>query len=180
MLEFNEIQELLKQINRSNITEFKLKKEDFEISIKTDKLYKKVKSESETKGGNIMMTPQQMPFPQQMPPMPMAPANQPTATPSEPPKQESAKKDKSEDTATNYVEVRSPMVGTFYRSSSPDKPPFVKVGDKIEVGSVVCIVEAMKLFNEIESEVSGTVVKVMVEDAQPVEYDQVLYMVDPS
>jgi Biotin carboxyl carrier protein len=72
------------------------------------------------------------------------------------------------------------MVGTFYRSSSPEKPAFVKVGDKIEEGSVVCIVEAMKLFNEIESEVSGTIVKVLVEDAQPVEYDQVLYLVEPA
>lgn len=72
------------------------------------------------------------------------------------------------------------MVGTFYRSSSPDKPAYVKVGDLIEAGQVVCIVEAMKLFNEIESEISGRVVKVMVEDAQPVEYDQVLFLIDPK
>ena len=80
----------------------------------------------------------------------------------------------------NLLEVKSPMVGTFYRSPAPDKGPYIKVGDQIEVGSVVCIVEAMKLFNEIESEVSGKIVKVMVEDASPVEYDQVLFLVEPS
>jgi len=80
----------------------------------------------------------------------------------------------------NYLEIRSPIVGTFYRSSSPDKPQYVKPGDTIEVGSVVCIVEAMKLFNEIESEVSGKIVKVMLEDASPVQYDQVLFLVDPK
>jgi acetyl-CoA carboxylase biotin carboxyl carrier protein len=79
-----------------------------------------------------------------------------------------------------YIEVKSPIVGTFYRSPSPDKPVYIKVGDTIEVGSVVCIVEAMKLFNEIESEVAGKVVKVMVEDASPVEYDQVLFLVEPA
>lgn len=81
---------------------------------------------------------------------------------------------------SNYLEVKSPMVGTFYRSASPEKPAYVKVGDTIESGSVVCIVEAMKLFNEIEAEVSGKIVKVMVEDASPVEYDQVLFLVDPN
>jgi acetyl-CoA carboxylase biotin carboxyl carrier protein len=85
----------------------------------------------------------------------------------------------AEDTS-NYIEVKSPIVGTFYRSSSPDKPPYVKIGDTIEVGSVVCIVEAMKLFNEIESEEAGKIVKIMVEDASPVEYDQVLYLIDPK
>ena len=80
----------------------------------------------------------------------------------------------------NYIAVKSPIVGTFYRSASPDKPPYIKIGDSINVGDVVCIVEAMKLFNEIESEVSGKVVKVMIEDATPVEYDQVLYLIDPK
>ena len=82
--------------------------------------------------------------------------------------------------SNNYIEVKSPMIGTFYRSANPESPVFVSVGDKIEVGQTVCIVEAMKLFNEIESEVSGTVVKVMVENASPVEYDQVLFLLDPS
>ena len=87
---------------------------------------------------------------------------------------------KSGKDVSQYLEIKSPIVGTFYRSSSPEKPPYVKVGDTIEVGQVVCIVEAMKLFNEIESEISGKVVKTMVEDAQPVEYDQVLFLIDPE
>jgi len=84
------------------------------------------------------------------------------------------------DDTSSYVEVKSPMIGTFYRSVNPESPTFASIGDKIEVGQTVCIVEAMKLFNEIESEVSGTIVKVMVENASPVEYDQVLFLVDPS
>jgi acetyl-CoA carboxylase biotin carboxyl carrier protein len=84
------------------------------------------------------------------------------------------------DDTSNYLEVKSPMIGTFYRSTNPESPAFASVGDKIETGQTVCIVEAMKLFNEIESEVSGTIVKVMVENASPVEYDQVLFLVDPS
>lgn len=80
----------------------------------------------------------------------------------------------------NYVEVKSPMIGTFYRSANPESAPFVNVGDSISVGQTVCIVEAMKLFNEIESEVSGTIVKMLVDNATPVEYDQPLYLVDPS
>ena len=83
-------------------------------------------------------------------------------------------------TKDNLIEIRSPIVGTFYRAASQDKPVYVKPGDTIEVGAVVCIVEAMKLFNEIESEVAGKVVKIMVEDASPVEYDQLLFLIDPN
>lgn len=82
--------------------------------------------------------------------------------------------------AAKRLEIKSPMIGTFYRTSNPDSPPFVSVGDKITKGQTVCIIEAMKLFNEIESEVSGTIVKVMVENASPVEYDQVLFVVEPD
>lgn len=78
------------------------------------------------------------------------------------------------------VDIKSPMIGTFYRSGNPDSPPFVSVGDKVSKGQTVCIIEAMKLFNEIESEVSGTIVKVMTENASPVEYDQVLFVVEPD
>jgi acetyl-CoA carboxylase biotin carboxyl carrier protein len=89
-------------------------------------------------------------------------------------------KSQAESSGKKTLEIKSPMIGTFYRSSSPDTPPFVNVGDKITKGQTVCIIEAMKLFNEIESEVSGTVVKVMVENANPVEYDQVLFVVEPD
>ena len=82
--------------------------------------------------------------------------------------------------STNYIEIKSPMIGTFYRSANPESEMFVSVGDEVSVGKTVCIIEAMKLFNEIESEVSGKIVKILVENAQPVEYDQPLFLVDPS
>jgi len=117
---------------------------------------------------------------------PVALATSPVATPPPAPKA-SAENDgdgatpaTSTATKDNLIEIRSPIVGTFYRSSSPDKPVYVKPGDTIEVGTVVCIVEAMKLFNEIESEVAGKVVKIVVEDASPVEYDQLLFLIDPN
>lgn len=88
--------------------------------------------------------------------------------------------DEATSAASNYVEVKSPMIGTFYRATNPETDPFVSVGDSIEAGQTVCIVEAMKLFNEIDSDISGTVVKILIDDASPVEYDQPLFLVDPS
>jgi acetyl-CoA carboxylase biotin carboxyl carrier protein len=102
----------------------------------------------------------------------------PTATPANMPVEKTEKKNE-ESSAGNYATVKAPMIGTFYRSSSPDKDPFVKVGDKIKKGDVLCVIEAMKLFNEIQSEVSGKVVKVMADNAQAVEYDQPLFLVEP-
>ncbi len=174
---FKEIQDLIKLINKSNLTEFKMKDGDFSLSIRTKKYGK-------NRIPQIVQSPQQIvpvsaPMPQMQ--MPMTPAS---AAPSPSVDTSSdaggASDDGNENLEGSYVEIRSPIVGTFYRSSSPDKPQYVKPGDTIEVGSVVCIVEAMKLFNEIESEVSGKIVKVMVEDASPVQYDQVLFLVDPK
>jgi acetyl-CoA carboxylase biotin carboxyl carrier protein len=91
-----------------------------------------------------------------------------------------AKTEKPATAVTNTVEIKSPMIGTFYRTANPDSPPYISVGDKVTKGQVVCIIEAMKLFNEIESEVSGTVVKAMIENSSPVEYDQVLFVVEPD
>ncbi|KXK37735.1 MAG: acetyl-CoA carboxylase biotin carboxyl carrier protein [Saprospiraceae bacterium] len=166
---FHEVQELIKLISKSNLTEFKMKEDDFEISIRTDKFQK---------GSNVQtvvaMPQAGMPaIPAVAPIAPAAPAA--PATPASKPVAEDAP---SAPAGKNLVEIKSPIVGTFYRASGPDKPPFVKVGDTIKQGDVVCIIEAMKLFNEIESEVSGTVVKVLVEDASPVEYDQVLFLVE--
>jgi len=170
-----EIQELIKLINRSNLTEFKLKQGDIELSIRTNK-YEKGKQQAQIppiQQPNILVPPvQQAYLPTAAPPP--APANAEAVLE----KPEGDKPTKGETTA--HVPLKSPIVGTFYRSSSPEKAPYVKVGDTIEVGQVVCIVEAMKLFNEIESDVSGKVVKAMVEDAQPVEYDQPLFLVDPN
>lgn len=167
---FDEIQELIKLLNKSNLTEFIMEQGDFKITIRTKK-YGKIKTQ------------QIVPAQQQIVPLQTAPVPNPQYMPSAAPsKSESTNQDEEAPVGTteSYIEIRSPIVGTFYRSASPEKPPYVKVGDLIEEGTVVCIVEAMKLFNEIESEVSGKVVKVMVEDAQPVEYDQVLFLVDPN
>ena len=170
-----EIKELISLINDSNLSEFKLKSDDFELQIRTDK-YEKFK-------GTHALSP--------MVPIAQSPSTAPVMMPvAEKTKVQSsvvapsngAKEAKEADTGNqeNYTEVPSPIVGTFYRSASPDKPPYVKVGDVIEVGQVLCVIEAMKLFNEIESEYSGRIVKVLVEDAQPVEYDQPLFLIDPN
>ena len=165
-MNFNEIQELIKLVNKSNLTEFKLKDKDFEILIRTEKYHKGAQQ-------NVVSGHQMMPCFQQPLSSPAA-VNQPIQ-----------KADESSVTAApeapkgkNVVEIKSPIVGTFYRSSGADKPAFAKVGDQVKQGDVVCIIEAMKLFNEIESDISGTIVKVLVEDASPVEYDQVLFLVE--
>ncbi len=160
-----EIHDLIRLVNRLDLSEFKLRDGDFEMSIRTKLYGKKDKAEGQTIPVMAMSAAQAVP-------------HQPDAIAA------AASVEASGDTEgegeSGLVEVKSPIVGTFYRSPSPDKPPYLKVGDTIDVGTVVCIVEAMKLFNEIESEVSGKIVKVMVEDASPVQYDQVLFMVDPN
>jgi acetyl-CoA carboxylase biotin carboxyl carrier protein len=155
-MEFKQIQELIKLVNDSNIGEVTVEQKDFKITIRQ-------KEEQVTQ----MVAPpiQQAPIYQMAPQLPQAQtqASQPSAAAAVPA------------AASNTITIKSPMIGTFYRRPSPDKPYFVEVGDKVEVGKVVCIIEAMKLFNEIESEVSGRIVKILVDDASPVEYDQPLY-----
>ena len=169
-MEFKEIQELIKLVNKTNVSEFKLEEGDFKILIRS-----KAFAESKfTSAVQQSVVPVQMPQIQSVAPI-QASAPQPAAAAQ--PKAETPKK--AADTS-NLIEVKSPIVGTFYRSSSPDKPPFSKVGDTIAEGDVICIIEAMKLFNEIESEVSGKIVKVLVEDATPVQFDQPLFLVDPK
>ncbi len=164
-------------VSKSDLSEVKIKEGEFELLIRT-------RHYSQGKGGGFFVAPPSADIPAPIaPPTIIAPATPPAApkAASQPaPAGESEAPTQSAGNEGAYLAVKSPMVGTFYRSSSPDKPPYVKVGDLIEAGQVVCIVEAMKLFNEIESEISGRVVKVMVEDAQPVEYDQVLFLVDPK
>ena len=163
-MDLQDILALLKFLNKSELKEFRYKKGDFEILVRT-KHYSKEK-------GKVQ--------PAIVPAMPPTTMPTPVETPAEalPSKEQTSQADKAD--KKEYLEIRSPMVGTFYRAPAPDKPPYVKVGDKIQKGDVVCIIEAMKLFNEIESEVSGTIVKVLVEDATPVEYDQVLFLVEPD
>lgn len=164
-MEFKQIQELIKAINKSNISELSVEEGDFKITIK------QAQTISETQFVAV-----QAPMPQMLPQaapqtaaLPAAPAPAPAAQAAPAP----AANDK-------LITIKSPMIGTFYRSPSPDKPSFVNVGDDIKQGDVLCIVEAMKLFNEIESEVSGKIVKVLIDDASPVEYDQPLFLVEPA
>ncbi len=170
---FKEIQEIIKMVSKAELTEFKMKDDGFELSIKT-KTYEK-------NGGTPVVAAQPV-VTMTTPAAPVLQAAPPVVTEAAKAEAQPAAASPADDgtAATNLVEVKSPIIGTFYRSPSPDKPAFINVGDTIKKGDVVCIVEAMKLFNEIESEVSGKIVKVLVEDAQPVEYDTPLFLVDPA
>lgn len=161
-MDIKQIQELIKLVNKSNIGEVTIEKEDFRITIKQKKDAAPVYASAP------MM---QQALPHAAPPPP-PPSSAPAAA-------GESKKPAEEPKATNTVTIKSPMIGTFYRQAGPGKPIFVSVGDTVEKGQVVCIIEAMKLFNEIESEVSGKIVKVLVEDASPVEFDQPLFLVEP-
>lgn len=172
-MDFREIQELLKLISRLELTEFKMKDAEFELSVRT-KNFDKARI---TTGATMPTAP--MISPEPVAPAVVAPIAAPVEAPKSAASEPAAATPKADD-ESSYLAVKSPIVGTFYRSAGPDKPSFVKVGDSIKAGTVVCIIEAMKLFNEIESDISGRIVKVLVEDAQPVEYDQVLFLLDPK
>lgn len=169
-MDFKEITELVKMVSKSNLIELKIKQGDFEISMRTEK---HGLSKGEEPAKPLVTT---QPAPPAAAPVVQVPV--PVERPAEAVAEQAPKVPEEVQAGPDYLEIRSPMVGTFYRSSSPDKPPYVKVGDQIQQGSVVCIIEAMKLFNEIESEITGKIAKVMVEDATPVEYDQVLFLVE--
>ena len=149
-------------VNKSNIGEVTVELKDFRVTIK----------QKEDRIQHVLSAPvQAAPV---APPVHHVQAHSLPATPAQPAAKETAA------TPSNVITVRSPMIGTFYRKAGPDKPNFVEVGDEITPGKVVCIIEAMKLFNEIESEVKGKIVKILVEDASPVEYDQPLFLVEPA
>ncbi len=159
-MELKDIQNLIKFVAKSGASEVKLETDDIKITIKTG-------AENET------TFVQQIPVAQQLAqPVAAAPAPATAATPE--PAAPAA------DDNSKYITVKSPIIGTFYRKPSPDKPVFVEVGQSIGEGDVLCVIEAMKLFNEIESEVSGKIVKILVDDSSPVEFDQPLFLVDPS
>ncbi len=162
-----EIQELIKFVAKSGATEVDLEFDDFKISIKSPP--KKRRGQTEEPIAII-----QQPAPTQVitSTIPVDSAPQPVL--------KETPKDINNEDNSNYITVKSSMIGTFYRSSSPEKPSFVNIGDSIKPGDTICIIEAMKLFNEIESEISGTIVKVLVDDATPIEFDQPLFLVDPS
>ncbi len=158
-MDFRQIQELINLVNDSNIGEVSIEQKEFRITIKQKEapVTHMVAAPSPV---HYTTAPQQL---QQMPPSQPAAGGSTDAAP-----------------ASNTVTIKSPMIGTFYRRPSPDKPNFIEVGDDVAPGKVVCIIEAMKLFNEIESEVKGKIVKILVEDASPVEYDQPLFLVEPA
>lgn len=164
-MDFKQIQELIKMINKSNIGEVTIEEKGFKLTIK----------QKEEPAQNVIAAPVHTPMMTAMPQQ--IAATQPAAHVTAP----AAEKPKAADAvADNLITIKSPMIGTFYRSSAPGKPAFIEVGDDVTTGKVVCIIEAMKLFNEIESEVKGRIVKVLVEDASPVEYDQPLFLVEPA
>lgn len=174
-MKLSEIQELIKFVARAGVNEVEIEQKEFKILIKSDYLAKKKSNIKEEPQIIQQQVPVAMPQAVQAAPAPVAatPAVSATVEVKEPAAP-------AKDDETNYITVKSQMIGTFYRSSAPDKPAFVSVGDSIKEGDPICIIEAMKLFNEIESEVSGKIVKVLVDDATPVEFDQPLFLVDPS
>ncbi|MCA0958726.1 MULTISPECIES: acetyl-CoA carboxylase biotin carboxyl carrier protein [Flagellimonas] len=166
-MDIKEIQSLIKFVAKSGASEVKLEMEDIKITIRT--------------GSNDSSTPETT-IVQQIPVAQAPTAAAPVATQAAP--QEAAAPSPSApgkaDDDSKYITIKSPIIGTFYRKPSPDKPPFVEVGSTINQGDVLCVIEAMKLFNDIESEVSGKIVKILVDDSSPVEFDQPLFLVDPS
>jgi acetyl-CoA carboxylase biotin carboxyl carrier protein len=160
-MNLSQIQELIKFVSKSGVSEVAIEQKDFKITIKA--------TESKGKVQEVI----QVAMPAAAPVAIAAAAPAPGAAPAAPAAPAAEAKG-------NLIEVRSPMIGTFYRSPAPDKPAFIEVGQTIKAGDTVCVIEAMKLFNEIESEVSGTIVKVLVNDSTPVEYDQPLFLVEPA
>jgi acetyl-CoA carboxylase biotin carboxyl carrier protein len=159
-MDLKEIQNLIKFVANSGVAEVKLEMDDVKITIRT------TLEGNVTEATYVQQLPAQNALPQAATPQQIAPvAATPVAEPVE---------------KNNYITIKSPIIGTFYRKPSPDKPMFVEVGKSIAKGDVLCVIEAMKLFNEIESEVSGKIVKILVDDMSPVEFDQPLFLVDPS
>lgn len=166
-MNIQEIQDLIKFVSKTQVSEVEIEKKDFKIIIKSSPKQKRGEHEQQP---IIVHAPAAAPVaaPQVAAPA-AAPAPAPAAAAPAPAPTEDA----------NLITIKSPMIGTFYRSAGPDKDPFVQVGDSISNGQTVCIIEAMKLFNEIEAEITGKIVKILVDDASPVEYDQPLFLVEP-
>lgn len=162
-MDIREIQDLIKFVAKSGVSEVELETDNFKLTVKTAS---SVRNSKETIVYQMPSEATQMVQPAAAPASAAAPAN---PAPTQAPEPES-----------NLITIKAPMIGTFYRSAGPDKPPFINVGDEIAPGKVICIIEAMKLFNEIESDIKGKIVKVLVDDASPVEYDQPLFLVEPA
>ena len=153
-MDIKQIQDLIKFVHKSGVYEVSIEENDFKITIKTNQ------------APTVVTATIPAAAPVAAAPAPVAAAPVAAAAP-------------AVSESDNYITIKSPMIGTFYRSASPDKPAFVNVGDEIKAGQVLCVVEAMKLFNEIEAEISGRIVKVLVDNASPIEFDQPLFVVEP-
>lgn len=160
-MNLNEIQDLINFVSKSGVDEVEIERKDFKLVIRAN---------SHKVSTQVIQTPVQAV-------MPTTQVNQPV---NQPVAQSTTKGGDAAGDDSKYVSIKSPMIGTFYRQAGPDKPAFVNVGDTIKKGDVICIIEAMKLFNEIEAEVSGKIVKVLVDDSKPVEYDQPLFLIEPA
>ena len=163
-MDFKQIQELIKLVNDSNLGEVTVEQKDFKITIR-----QKEEQITQIMASSMPSAPMYQQMPQAAPQASLPQASAPAPAASSAPQ-----------ASATAITIKSPMIGTFYRKSSPDKPNLTDVGEEVTPGKVVCIIEAMKLFNEIESEVKGRIVKVLVEDASPVEYDQPLFLVEPA
>jgi len=177
-MNINEIQDLIKFVAKAGVTEVEIERKDFKITIKSELPAKRGKVAATAKALEALEV-------QQMQAVLAAPAvvaaTTPVAAPLAAPVAVAAEPAAAEsEQDSGLIEIKSPMIGTFYRRSSPDKDAFIEVGQQVNVGDTVCVVEAMKLFNEIESEISGKVVKILVDDNSPVEYDQPLFLVEPA
>ncbi len=166
-MDFKEIRELIKLVDKSNISEIRIRRGDFRITLRTKEFTEAI---GNTKTRQSMI-PMNANIPNIAPQLSSPIASEQTSP---------AKKETDDEDTSHLIEIKSPMVGTFYRSPSPDKPPFVNVGDVVNPGDKLCIIEAMKLFNEIDAEISGKIVKVLIDDTSPVEYDQELFLIDPN
>ena len=165
-MDIREIQDLIKFVAKTGVSEVTLETDNFKLIVKTDG---GAKVQKETV---VYQMPAEAPV--------MLHASAPAAAPVAAPIAAAAPAPAKEEANSQYITIKAPMIGTFYRSSGPDKSPFVSVGDEVAPGKVICIIEAMKLFNEIECDVKGRIVKVLVDDASPVEYDQPLFLVEPA
>lgn len=176
-MKLTEIQDLIKFVARAGVTEVEIEQKDFKLTIKSE--MPKGRGKKEEQVVQTIQVPAAMPqMVQAAPVQAAAPVAVPAAAPA--PAATSPKPTATEEDTSNLIEIKSPMIGTFYRRPSPDKDVFAEVGDVIKPGDTVCVIEAMKLFNEIESEVQGKIVKILMDDNSPVEYDQPLFLVDPT
>ena len=159
-MDIKQVQELIRFVSKSGVNEVSIEEKDFKITIKTNQTPTFINAPAPAPiAAPVVATPA---------PAPVSAAQAAPAAPV------------AADDSSKYITIKSPMIGTFYRSASPDKPFFVNVGDEIKEGQVICIIEAMKLFNEIESEISGRIVKILAENSSPVEYDHPLFLVEPA